>query len=314
MPAKLTLHPPRRASRFLVLREGQNLVVGRDPRCDLVLEDPRVSGRHACLTWTGESWGLADLGSKNGTSVNGAPASGTRLGDGDFVSFGGLLGRFERIPDEEIEALQAERLARLQTSIAMRRRLVADLEPLDLLLKFLESAMEVASAERGFVLVAGADGVLRVEVAAGFAPEHLAEQRFAGSLGALQQALVTRAPVVVSDAQADPLLRGRDSVVGQGLGVIACVPLLQETGLVGVLYVDSRKAGARLAELDLEILQALAEHTSLVIAGARLDLRIKALLRTPVGHADHALLEQLTRMIADRASRSEASRTGAPNA
>ena len=47
MPAKLTLHPPERASRFLVIRDGESLVVGRDPACGLVLKDPRVSKRHA---------------------------------------------------------------------------------------------------------------------------------------------------------------------------------------------------------------------------------------------------------------------------
>jgi len=53
MPAKLTLYPAKRAPRFLVVRDAETLDVGRDPACGLVLEDSRVSKRHARLAWTG---------------------------------------------------------------------------------------------------------------------------------------------------------------------------------------------------------------------------------------------------------------------
>jgi len=117
MPARLTLHPPERASRFLVIRDGQSLVVGRDPACELVLEDPRVSKRHARLEWNGAGWSLEDVGSKNGTSVDGVPASGAPLKDDQWISFGGLRARFERISEEQLQASASQRLARLQTTV-----------------------------------------------------------------------------------------------------------------------------------------------------------------------------------------------------
>src|SRR5437867_9239510 len=178
MPAKLTLHPPQRASRFILLRDGETLVVGRDPECGLILEDPRVSKRHARLAWTGSGWTLEDLGSRNGTAVNGRPATGAPLGNGDAVSFGGLMGRFERLGEGEATGAESERLARLKTSLQMRRRLGADLEPFDLLLRLLQSAMEVARAERGFVLVAGPDGLLRAEVATALSEKAVSDERF----------------------------------------------------------------------------------------------------------------------------------------
>ena len=159
MPARLTLHPPQRASRFLLIREGDCLVVGRDAECGLVLEDAVVSKRHARLEWDGSGWRIEDLGSKNGTSVDGVPADNRRLASGAWISFGGLMARFETITTEEAERLDAHRLARLQTSLAMRRRLGARLDPVDLLLRYLHSTMEVAGAERGFILVVGPDGV-----------------------------------------------------------------------------------------------------------------------------------------------------------
>ncbi len=52
MPGKLTLYPAQRASRSLVIRDGETLEIGRDPQCGLVLEDTRVSKRHARLRWS----------------------------------------------------------------------------------------------------------------------------------------------------------------------------------------------------------------------------------------------------------------------
>ncbi|MEA2352478.1 MAG: hypothetical protein QOG41_2598 [Thermoleophilaceae bacterium] len=47
------------------------LVIGRDPDCNLVVTDPTVSRHHAELRRTGDGWVVADLGSSNGTRVNG---------------------------------------------------------------------------------------------------------------------------------------------------------------------------------------------------------------------------------------------------
>jgi hypothetical protein len=279
MPAKLTLHPPQRAPRFIVIRDGETLEVGRDAVCGLVLEDSRVSKRHALLGWTGSGWAVEDLGSKNGTTVNGQPVSRAELADGDWVSFGGLLARFQRLTAAQAATLDTDRLARIQTSAELRRRLTADLEPYDLLLRFLQSAMEVTGAERGFVLVAGPDEALRVEVASGFASEDARDERFAGSVGAVRRAVEEGGPVIVSDALADPRLGKRPSVASQALRALACFPLRHEGRVLGILYVDSRKPSAGFTELDVELLEALADHTAVVLATLQLDRKLQRLLR-----------------------------------
>jgi hypothetical protein len=75
----------------LVLPRGPRTVftIGRSPECDLPLGDQTVSWRHAELRRTGEAWVLVDLGSTNGTRVNGWRAdSGFTVRAGDWVSFG----------------------------------------------------------------------------------------------------------------------------------------------------------------------------------------------------------------------------------
>ena len=301
MPARLILHPPERASRFLVLRDGETLVVGRAPESGLVLEDRRVSKQHARLLWSGAGWRLEDLGSNNGTLVNGIEASGAPLTGGDWISFGGVMASFETISEAEVSTLESDRLARLNTSIEMRRRLSAELEPFDFLLRFLESAMAITGAERGFVLLAEPDGTLRAEVAAGFVPGHLARDRFAGSVGAIQRVLKTRASVVVSDAAADPFLSKRPSVVGMGLGALACIPIRQDDEILGMIYVDGRERATGFTQLDIEILEALAEHSAIVVASLRLGRRMRKLLRSPamLRGGDPALLAELQRRIGE---------------
>jgi pSer/pThr/pTyr-binding forkhead associated (FHA) protein len=49
------------------------VLIGRVPGNDLVIADPSVSARHARLRLSGGVWTLADLGSVNGTSVDGTP-------------------------------------------------------------------------------------------------------------------------------------------------------------------------------------------------------------------------------------------------
>ena len=64
------------------------VVIGRLSTNDVVLSDPNVSRRHAELREDGGEWLVVDLGSTNGTMVNGKLAKEHRLKDGDTIGFG----------------------------------------------------------------------------------------------------------------------------------------------------------------------------------------------------------------------------------
>ena len=64
------------------------VVIGRLSTNDVVLSDPNVSRRHAELRKQGGRWVIVDLGSTNGTVVNGKPTREHELSDGDRLSFG----------------------------------------------------------------------------------------------------------------------------------------------------------------------------------------------------------------------------------
>lgn len=80
--------------RSLELVEGEN-AVGRDPLCDIWLDEATVSRRHARIIVGREHVTLEDLGSKNGTCVgNDALVGSTRLNDGDRIRFGSVRALF----------------------------------------------------------------------------------------------------------------------------------------------------------------------------------------------------------------------------
>src|SRR5690349_10193933 len=69
-------------------RVGSYVVVGRARDCDVVLDDATVSARHARLRWDGEKISLEDLGSANGTFVDGRQIARARIRPGDEVTLG----------------------------------------------------------------------------------------------------------------------------------------------------------------------------------------------------------------------------------
>jgi len=66
-------------------------LVGRSRQADLRMNEPTVSGEHAVLRWTGREWELHDLGSRNGTVVDGrrlSPGERVALARGAQITFG----------------------------------------------------------------------------------------------------------------------------------------------------------------------------------------------------------------------------------
>ena len=86
---------PQRGQIFALLKE--ELYIGRSTpssNWEVALQDPTVSRPHAFLVKEDEGWKIFDLGSINGTSVNGRAITGgaaQRLRDGDRLTFGGTL-------------------------------------------------------------------------------------------------------------------------------------------------------------------------------------------------------------------------------
>ena len=86
--ANASAYPLR--SRDTVLH---SLIIGRDPRCDVVVTDSRASRRHARVDVTGETVAFEDLDSTNGTLYNGEPTRRGHLLLGDRLQIGDTIFR-----------------------------------------------------------------------------------------------------------------------------------------------------------------------------------------------------------------------------
>ena len=99
--------------RHALLEPGCNVVIGRDPACGLVLNSPSISRRHAVAEAHDDQVFLSDLGSTNGTWINGERVAQRRaVRVGDRIEVGHLGLRLDRMSEGEVEHLRrvAERL------------------------------------------------------------------------------------------------------------------------------------------------------------------------------------------------------------
>lgn len=101
-----TVRIPKLRARLTVTRggsgthelESREYTVGRSAHADIVLADPSVSGHHAKLVPHGDAFALSDLGSTNGTTVDGRAVRGEYvLRGGETIGIGDARLRYERI-------------------------------------------------------------------------------------------------------------------------------------------------------------------------------------------------------------------------
>ena len=112
------------------------LLVGRHHGCQVRRSEPMLSRKHCCIEKSEGGWTLRDLGSRNGTIVNGETTSEWQLSNGDNIRVGDLVIRY-------IDPMEAPR--RMSTNDALGEVDVASIDitrprqgPLDLLDKPLE--------------------------------------------------------------------------------------------------------------------------------------------------------------------------------
>jgi pSer/pThr/pTyr-binding forkhead associated (FHA) protein len=103
LPPEPEPEPDRRPPRAVVTlsfegREvpvtGDRVVLGRSRECDIRLADTNVSRRHAEVRREDETYWIVDLGSTNGTELNGRRVEREQLSDGDRITLGATDVRF----------------------------------------------------------------------------------------------------------------------------------------------------------------------------------------------------------------------------
>ena len=134
----------------------------------------------------------------------------------------------------------------------------------------MDSLISLMRAERGFLMLREPNGELAVRIARGIAHVNLDEDTFKVSRTVVRKVVESNAPVLTTNAQADPRFDAQFSVAAYQLRSILCVPLKLKEELIGVLYVDNRAHAGIFKENDLELISAFADQAAVAINSARL--------------------------------------------
>jgi hypothetical protein len=266
MQARLIAYPPEQAAIVRTARTGETLRIGRAADNALRLDHASVSRTHAELFEADGAWRVRDLDSKNGTFFDGRRVTDDTLLDKlGWLRVGDVHCEFGLLSDEAVAAEEAGRRARRTAATAHTARLQQLTHLGDLLDASLRSVLELSQCERGFLLLAQGDD-FRVRSSQALDPSLLPDRTFSGSVGAVKRALADRRAIVANDVAHDAFLAARDSVAARGLRALLCLPLVEGDRTLGAIYADRTGAGPAITTLDLELLQAFAEHAAVWIA------------------------------------------------
>ncbi len=160
--------------------------------------------------------------------------------------------------------------ARATRLLEIIKRLASEHELDRLLERITESAVELSGAERGFVLLVGADSKLEARTMSTSPRHNSADPSVAFSRSIAEAVLIDGEPILTVDARDDRRLSEYMSVHKLALKSVACLPIRGRSGTVGVLYLEHRLRPGRFAEQDMELLFAFADQAAIAVENARL--------------------------------------------
>ncbi len=263
---ELQILSPDGKNRVIPL-DGDRICLGRATTVELSYpNDSGLSRQHMALEHEGDRWAVVDLGSKNGTTLNGHPLTAkTVLKSGDRIMAGHLIlicdGSLSRPsnpvfvfdasdPSDGVSSttvitslegiMRADADAKGKTQgfastqvgalIRAGNELAGD-RPLPELFRFiLELAIDAVKGDRGILLTLE-NGEL--------VPKANRGEGFRISSTVRKRVVETGASVLVCDTAADEGLRAQQSIVGQNIRSLMAVPLQTGREIIGIIYIDS---------------------------------------------------------------------------
>jgi phosphoserine phosphatase RsbU/P len=293
-------------TRFLPLNKPV-FTIGRKAENDLQLLSDTVSRQHAEIVYDGETYYLIDIGSKRGSFVNDQPVERIALQHQDRIRIGGdedqkiffldysienASAIFDSSPqltlspstEERLRAASAnEELQKLARFIEVNQAFKFSLTPDDVLCLIVDAAIEITQAGRGFLMLRNENGDLEFKVARDHERNWLVGNDFAMSRSVVEEAFKQNRSIIISEALDKAPHLASESVRGLDLRSIACIPLrrfqmsenmdataLLKRDVIGVLYVDSHKAGGSLTETSMRLLESLAFEATKSLESVRL--------------------------------------------
>jgi sigma-B regulation protein RsbU (phosphoserine phosphatase) len=277
---------------------GSVLVVGRGGSCDLVIRDLAASRQHLEIRNVDGGYVCRDLGSRNGTQVNGSAVSQCELRHGDEISIGQTVLRFElgarpepAPPDKTVflqTVLDPAGLEKepppssrskelLEAAYTLMNSLSSNFKPCELVDTILETTMRAVRAQRGAVLFAGDNHALEpcpecghVHTIRDGVPRTAGLDEISISESVAQRVLRDGQNVLFQSAWADGIVDSSASIAALRLTSILCVPIRTRTEVLGILYIDTDLADHDYTEDDMLLAAAAGNSAGLALENARI--------------------------------------------
>jgi signal transduction histidine kinase len=175
----------------------------------------------------------------------------------------------------------------LEVSLAINSSLVLD----DVLQIVMQKAIELLSAERGFIMLLDDKGELQFKTAYNLCKESLMEEDFKISNSIAYQVAADGKSVYASDAQSDERYANQKSILELHLRSIMCVPLKIKSNVIGVIYLDNSSQAKIFLRSDLYLFELMAQQAAHAIYNAMLYYNLldmkeyneKVINNSPVG-------------------------------
>jgi sigma-B regulation protein RsbU (phosphoserine phosphatase) len=262
-------------------------------------DDAGLSRQHLALTRTGDDWFVEDLGSKNGTLLNGKRVEkklsflpGDRISAGHltiefagsgpeavdhtvvFVDHGESVSPASTTVVASLDAVLGPQVDDLNKTYVMQGspqmraliragRELASHRPLDeLFTVIMDLSVEAVNAGRGVLMTLEGDKLqMRAHRGEGFKISSTVRDRV----------LKEKASLLVRDAQLDQALKAQMSIVEQKVRSMIAVPLQTNDRVIGLIYVDSPHLIREFSREDLNLLTVMANVAAIRIEHARLN-------------------------------------------
>jgi len=274
---------------------GDAAVIGRSSSADVSIPDRALSRRHARLYRDGDRWLLEDLGSRNGTRVNGELVDRSREVTGDDrIAMGSVTLRL--VPDEDAAEVFSRSHATLRSAVELlaEQSTLGGLDDIDHLRRLAERLQILNDVHQALagpmsldalldLMLERVSDILRPEKAAIFLADESGEYGCAAARGVsreeathlcsrhLVHEVVEKAhAALVDDTLADDRFRQAESLLDAGVRSLAAAPLLGPEGAVGMILVCSRATIRTFTEEDMELLTSLASIAAMRVRNLRL--------------------------------------------
>jgi serine phosphatase RsbU (regulator of sigma subunit) len=280
MPTLVILQGPEPGRQFAI--DQPTALIGRQPDAAVYLESLAVSRQHAQIVRENGECFVEDLGSSNGTFVNGQQLKGrVPLTEHDTLQVGPYLMVLRPDPPVgrdsdpairvQVNALPSNHTLytqnpahKLQVVLEISQHLARTLEVEPLLGKLLDQLLVLfPQADRGLVLLGNGD---RLEVKAQRSRRNdlRADAQYSRTL--VQRALKEGIGILSEDVLGDKTINKTATLVALNLRSVICVPLICQDGRrLGVIQLECRRADLRFVEDDLEMLTAIGLQAAVVL-------------------------------------------------